>query len=161
MHQKQMMAVVTTGNGGYDKLEYRAVPRPVPGPGEVLLRVLAAGVNNTDINTRVGWYAKEVTGATDASGAEAAEEGGFAGALNFPLIQGGDLCGRVIALGEGVDGPAEGTRVTAPLNQPEGPGLGARVIAPNVQAEDTDANPVALRVICKRSSSKNSPKSCT
>ena len=38
-----MMAVVTTGNGGYDKLVYREVPVPTPGPGEVLLRVLAAG----------------------------------------------------------------------------------------------------------------------
>jgi NADPH:quinone reductase-like Zn-dependent oxidoreductase len=51
-----MMAVMTTGNGGYDKLEYRAVPMPVPGPNEVLLRVLTAGVNNTDINTRLSWY---------------------------------------------------------------------------------------------------------
>ena len=42
-----MFAIVTTGNGGYDKLEARQVPVPVPGPGEVLLRVLAAGVNNT------------------------------------------------------------------------------------------------------------------
>jgi NADPH:quinone reductase-like Zn-dependent oxidoreductase len=50
-----MMAVMTTGNGGYEKLEYRAVPIPVPGPTEVLLKVLAAGVNNTDINTRLGW----------------------------------------------------------------------------------------------------------
>ena len=44
-----MMAVMTTGNGGYDKLEYRAVPMPVPGPNEVLLRVLTAGVNNTGL----------------------------------------------------------------------------------------------------------------
>ncbi len=46
-----MKAVVTTGNGGYDKLEYRDVPVPTLGPGEVLLQVLAAGVNNTEINT--------------------------------------------------------------------------------------------------------------
>jgi NADPH:quinone reductase-like Zn-dependent oxidoreductase len=48
-----MKAVVTTGNGGYDKLVYRDVPVPVPGTGEVLIRVLAAGVNNTEINTRL------------------------------------------------------------------------------------------------------------
>ena len=41
---KTMMAVVTTGNGGYDKLDYREVATPIPGQGEVLLRVLAAGV---------------------------------------------------------------------------------------------------------------------
>ena len=37
-----MWAVVTTGNGGYDKLDYRQVPVPEPGAGEVLVRVLAA-----------------------------------------------------------------------------------------------------------------------
>ena len=52
----EMWAVVTTGNGGYDKLDYRQVPVPVPGAGEVLVRVLAAGMNNTEINTRLGWY---------------------------------------------------------------------------------------------------------
>jgi len=51
-----MKAVVTTGNGGYETLDYRDVPVPVPKPGEVLLQVLAAGVNNTEINTRLGWY---------------------------------------------------------------------------------------------------------
>ena len=33
-------------------------PEPVAGPGEVLVRVRACAVNNTDINTRVGWYAQ-------------------------------------------------------------------------------------------------------
>ena len=58
--QPTMKAVVTTGNGGYDKLDYRDVPVPRPGPGEVLLKVLAAGVNNTEINTRLGWYSASV-----------------------------------------------------------------------------------------------------
>ncbi|MEE8364412.1 MAG: alcohol dehydrogenase, partial [Gammaproteobacteria bacterium] len=49
----KMAAVVLTGHGGLDKLEYREdVPVPQPGPSEVLIRVGAAGVNNTDINTR-------------------------------------------------------------------------------------------------------------
>ena len=56
-----MKAVVTSGNGGLDMLAYRDVPVPRPGPGEVLLQVLAAGVNNTEINTRLGWYSKTVT----------------------------------------------------------------------------------------------------
>lgn len=43
-NQPTMKAVVTTGNGGYEKLDYRDVPIPVPGPGEVLLRVLAPGL---------------------------------------------------------------------------------------------------------------------
>ena len=35
-----MKAVVTIGNGGYDRLDYRDVPRPEIGPGELLLKVL-------------------------------------------------------------------------------------------------------------------------
>jgi NADPH:quinone reductase-like Zn-dependent oxidoreductase len=104
-----MMAVVTTGNGGYEKLEYRSVPIPKPGPGEVLLRVLAAGVNNTEINTRLGWYSSTVT--TDTDGAAGAQEietahksdGGWNEATPFPLIQGTDCCGQVAQLGAGVD----------------------------------------------------------
>ena len=64
---ESMMAVVTVGNGVYGKLEYRAVPMPDAGPGEVLLRVLAAGVNNTEINTRLGWYSSSVTAGTDSA----------------------------------------------------------------------------------------------
>ncbi len=57
-----MRAVLLTGNGGFDKLEYREdVPVPVPGPGDVLIRVGAAAVNNTDINTRTAWYSRSVT----------------------------------------------------------------------------------------------------
>jgi len=67
-----MKAVVTTGHGGYEQLVYRDVPVPVPGPGEVLLQVLASSVNNTDINTRLGWYSAAVTTATqDAATARA------------------------------------------------------------------------------------------
>ena len=63
--RESMKAVVTTGNGGYDRLEYRDVPIPVAGPGELLLKVLAAGVNNTEINTRLGWYSSSVTSGTE------------------------------------------------------------------------------------------------
>ena len=48
-----MRAVLLTSNGGYDKLEFRDnVPLPQPGAGEVLIRIGAAGVNNTDIKDR-------------------------------------------------------------------------------------------------------------
>jgi len=70
--KKTMMAVETTGNGGYDRLAYRAVATPVPGPGEVLIQVLAAGMNNTEINTRLGWYSSSVT--TDTEGAAQAQD---------------------------------------------------------------------------------------
>jgi len=104
-NKDRMMAVVTTGNGGYEKLAYRSVPKPVPGPNEVLLKVLAAGVNNTDINTRLGWYSSSVTTDTsDAAQAQEAEadqktDGGWNGATPFPLIQGTDCCGVVVQLG--------------------------------------------------------------
>ena len=61
-----MHGVQLTGHGGPEKLIWNeAIPVPVPAAGEVLVRVLAAGVNNTDINTRIGWYAKEVSAATN------------------------------------------------------------------------------------------------
>lgn len=110
-----MKAVVTVASGGYDKLHYCDVPVPEAGPGEVLLKVLAAGVNNTEINTRLGWYSSSVEGGTEqlseASDDSAIEDGGWNETTPFPLIQGTDCCGEVVALGEGVNGPAIGTRV--------------------------------------------------
>ncbi len=112
-----MKAVVTTGNGGYDMLDYRDVPTPVPAAGEVLLKVLAAGVNNTEINTRLGWYSSAVTGDTgstaddQAIAGEQKADGGWNEATPFPLIQGTDCCGEVIACGEGVDQSRIGQRV--------------------------------------------------
>ncbi|MEM8774431.1 MAG: alcohol dehydrogenase family protein [Pseudomonadota bacterium] len=115
---EKMSGVYLTGHGGLEKLEWREdIPVPRPGTGQVLVRVLAAGVNNTDVNTRIGWYASEVTGATEDTN-EAVEAGGWSGGLNFPLIQGGDLCGEVIAFGEDVTTLTEGQRVICPINQP-------------------------------------------
>ena len=113
-----MSGVLLTRHGGPEVLELRddiAVPKP--GPGEVLVQVLAAGVNNTDINTRTGWYAPEVTGAMDSVDQDV-ETGGWSGSLDFPRIQGGDLCGRVVALGADVSGFSEGQRVTCPTMMP-------------------------------------------
>lgn len=115
--EETMIAVVTTGNGGYDKLEYRRVPIPTPQPGEVLLQVLAAGVNNTEINTRLGWYSSTVTkGTEDVAGIQEGEQterpdGGWNEATPFPFIQGTDCCGRVVAAGDGVDEDHIGKRV--------------------------------------------------
>jgi len=94
--------------GGPEALEWSDdIPVPAALPGTALVRVLAAGINATDINTRVGWYARE-----------GAEGGGWAGAIELPRIQGSDLCGRVVALGPGVSGPVPGARVICPTNQP-------------------------------------------
>lgn len=120
MVPRVMSGVQLTGHGGPDKLCWSdAIPVPMPGAGEVLVRVAAAGVNNTDINTRIGWYAPEVTTATDAvSDSAEIEAGGWGGALRFPRIQGGDICGRVVAIGKGVTRFALGMRVTCPVNIP-------------------------------------------
>lgn len=110
-----MAAVLLTGHGGYDKLEFRRDVRvPRPAPGEVLIRVGAAGVNNTDINTRIGWYSQEVRGGTadiDPAVQQATKDGGWSGGLAFPRIQGADVCGRIVAVGDGVSPSRTGERV--------------------------------------------------
>ena len=71
---KTMAGVLLTGYGGLDKLEYREdLPVPHPRADEILVKLSAAAINNTDINTRSGWYDSAVTCAT-SQGAE----GGFA-----------------------------------------------------------------------------------
>jgi NADPH:quinone reductase-like Zn-dependent oxidoreductase len=115
-----MHAVLLKGHGGLEQLEYRTdLPVPTPGRGDVLVRVAAAAVNNTDVNTRIGWYSKSVEIATesadatgDASRAERAADGGWSGdALTFPRIQGADACGSIVAVGDGVDPARLGERV--------------------------------------------------
>jgi NADPH:quinone reductase-like Zn-dependent oxidoreductase len=113
-----MNAVLLTGHGGFDRLEFRTdVPVPRPGHGEVLIEVAAAGVNNTDINTRIGWYSKSVSSATDEGGTGGydevdADDAGWAGTpLQFPRIQGADCCGWIVAVGPGVNTVRIGQRV--------------------------------------------------
>jgi len=90
-----MKGVQVTGHGDLDKLVFRDdLPVPVPGPRDVLVKVGAAGVNNTDLNTRNGWYSKS-NKSSDAS---------WSGSpILFPRIQGADVCGTVVAAGEEVD----------------------------------------------------------
>ncbi|GAA1930971.1 alcohol dehydrogenase family protein [Nocardioides lentus] len=87
-----MRAVVLTAHGGPEVLEVRSVPRPTPGPGEVLVEVAAAGCNNTDLWTREGAYD------TPASG-----PAGWLGPMDLPRVQGADVAGRVVACGPDVD----------------------------------------------------------
>ena len=99
-----MRAIYLTEHGGPEVLVYRNdIPVPAPRRSEVLIKVGAAGVNNTDINTRVGWYSKGNGDAADASwGGEA---------LSFPRIQGADICGEVVDVGEEADSGLVGKRV--------------------------------------------------
>lgn len=91
-----MRAVLLTGHGGYECLSVRDdVPIPTPEAGDVLVKVGAAAVNNTDINTRVGWY----------SG------GGWTGSFHFPRIQGIDANGTVVTAGDASGEQLVGRRV--------------------------------------------------
>lgn len=113
-----MAAMLLTGHGGLDKLVYKTDwPCPRPGPAEVLVKVGACGMNNTDINTRTGWYSRDVTAGTTAEGgrdgfAEVSDDaGGWGGGIVFPRIQGADVAGEVVALGDGAPAELLGRRV--------------------------------------------------
>jgi NADPH:quinone reductase-like Zn-dependent oxidoreductase len=112
-----MAAVLLTGHGGLDQLSYRTdVPTPHPRAEEVLVEVAAAAVNNTDINTRIGWYSKEITSETGSGGqsgfTSVGEDSSWSGApLSFPRIQGADVCGTIVAVGTAVDPGRLGDRV--------------------------------------------------
>jgi NADPH:quinone reductase-like Zn-dependent oxidoreductase len=118
-----MKAVLWKGYGGYDQLEFRDdVAAPSPQPGAVVVRIGAASVNNTDINTRIGWYSRAVSEGTGVAGAAqghssaSAENGSRIGTWTgtqhqFPRIQGADGCGRIVAVGDGVSTSRIGERV--------------------------------------------------
>ncbi len=89
-----MQAIVAREPGGPEVLEFATRPVPAPGPGQVLLRVRAAGVNRPDVMQREG-RAKPAPGVTDVPGLEA--------------------CGEVVACGPGVTRFAPGARVMALL----------------------------------------------
>jgi putative PIG3 family NAD(P)H quinone oxidoreductase len=89
-----MRAVVCEGNGGPDVLRWAEVDDPVPGPGELLIEVVAAAVNRADLLQRQGFYPPP-PGITDTLGLECS--------------------GRVKALGKGVIGWSAGDEVCALL----------------------------------------------
>jgi len=88
MTQNQMHAAVAAKAGGPEVFAYQEVPVPRPGPGRVLVRVAAVGVNFIDTYLRSGVYPRQ-----------------------FPTILGGEGAGTVEELGEGVTGLAVGDRV--------------------------------------------------
>lgn len=98
-----MHAYVVTGFGGPEMLSYRELPDPEPGPGELRIRVTAAGMNNTDVWTREGAY---------GSSADPESRAGWRREpLRFPRVQGADVVGRVDRVGSGVPGNRTGERV--------------------------------------------------
>ncbi|WP_299405764.1 alcohol dehydrogenase family protein [uncultured Roseobacter sp.] len=110
-----MHAYVLTQHGGPEALEYHTDwPTPEPGPFDVLIKVGACGMNNTDVNTRSGWYSKTVTEATtgDAYQEVAEEDPSWGGApITFPRVQGADAVGEVVAVGAQADPSLMGRRV--------------------------------------------------
>jgi NADPH:quinone reductase-like Zn-dependent oxidoreductase len=111
-----MRAVVASAPGGPEVLELRDdVPRPSPGPGEVLVRVAAAGVNPVDAKTRAGQGAAR-----------------FLGADAFPWIPGWDLAGTVVAAGFGVARFGVGDRVFGTVGFPRAAGAYAEYAVAHV-----------------------------
>ncbi len=110
-----MKAVVLTGHGDLDVLEFHHDwPVPVPEAREVLIKVAACGMNNTDVNTRSGWYSKSVSDATTGGAYELdveAENTWGGDGVQFPRIQGADVCGHVVAVGPDADRSLIGKRV--------------------------------------------------
>ena len=102
-----MRAMVTMGHGGLDQMVFHADwPTPRPGPYDVLVKVGACGLNNTDVNTRSGWYSKTVSTATtgDAYNKVGEEDPTWGGRpISFPRIQGADVCGEIVAVGNDID----------------------------------------------------------
>ena len=94
-----MKAAVIEKQGGLEGLVWRDWPDPVPGPGEVLVRVRACGLNHLDIFVRRGMP-------------------GFP--VPLPFISGGDIAGEVVAHGAGVAAPALGARVLLNPSTPAG-----------------------------------------
>lgn len=92
-----MQAIEIAAYGGPEALEYRRVPRPEPGPGELRIRVAACGVNPVDWKLRAGWLSAAMS-------------------HTLPLVPGCDLAGSVEATGEGVDPAWLGRDVVAFLD---------------------------------------------
>lgn len=87
------MRVACVHVAGATRLNIETAPTPTPGPGQLLIKVEAAGVNFSDVKRRRGdTYPFPTT---------------------FPYIPGSEIAGTVVAHGPGVDGPPLGTRVFA------------------------------------------------
>jgi NADPH2:quinone reductase len=111
-----VLAVVVDDFGGPEVLDLQEVEDPVPGPGQVLIAVHAAGVNPVDAGNRA--------------------DGTWSG-LAAPFIPGYDVAGEIVAVGLAVAGLAIGDRVMAMTPFPQGAGgyaelvvVGAAAVAP-------------------------------
>ncbi|WP_437389195.1 zinc-binding dehydrogenase [Priestia filamentosa] len=99
----KMKAVVVTGYGGTENLESREVPVPLPNENEVLVKIYACAVNNSDILMREGGYG------TDTQSSQKA--GWKREAISFPRIPGTDIAGEIVAVGANVSPECLGEKV--------------------------------------------------
>src|SRR5271165_258102 len=90
-HDNHMHAIQVSETGGPEVLHYVEVPQPTPGPGEVLIKTEAIGVNFIDTYFRAGQYPRPL-----------------------PFVIGSEACGTVAAIGDGVEGFSPGDRVVTP-----------------------------------------------
>jgi len=112
---KTMNAMLLTGHGGPEKLVFDSNwITPDVAPDEVLIRVGACGINNTDIWVREGAY-----GASDDPDSVAS----FGDSpLQFPIIQGADIVGVIAGCGSNIDPSRNGQRVMVDFGIYAGPG---------------------------------------
>ncbi|WP_410777594.1 zinc-binding dehydrogenase [Ectobacillus funiculus] len=99
----QMRAVVVTDYGGLEKLEERKVRVPLPNENEVLVKIHACAINNSDILMREGGYG------TDVNTGEKA--GWKREPISFPRIPGTDIAGVIVAVGANIDPSCLGEKV--------------------------------------------------
>lgn len=126
-----MKAVYITEPGGPEVLEIREVPRPVPGPGEVLIDVVAAGLNRADVQQRRGFYPPP-PGASEVPGLEVSGRiSGFGTGVTKPFSIGD----KVVAL---LAGGGYAQQVAVPAGQvlrvPDGVDLVTAAALPEVAA---------------------------
>jgi NADPH:quinone reductase-like Zn-dependent oxidoreductase len=93
-----MKAVQLHGYGDVDQLRYQDVPDPKPGPGEVLIKVVSTSVNPVDYKIRGGAMKERMP-------------------LQFPVILGRDVAGKVTELGPDVQGFKVGDAVLGLVNR--------------------------------------------
>ncbi|MER9304285.1 alcohol dehydrogenase family protein [Mesorhizobium sp. M0496] len=105
MIPETMKAVVLTGHGGSEVLVYRDYPVPACGGDEVLIDVTACGLNNTDVWVRQGAYGTD----DDPSAISTWRRG--RSTLSFPRVQGADIVGRIVAVGDAINQSRVGERV--------------------------------------------------
>jgi len=121
---KTQMAMVQIGNGGPEVLHYQSVPVLEPGEGEILIKVVAAGINPIDWRNREGGGrppgGAAAGGGPNNAGGSPNNAGGPAAAAPANSIPGGDLSGIVVKLGEGVTNLQVGDAVFTKLANGQG-----------------------------------------